>query len=228
VVFPAFAGGATFFCSLWIATLSGKAGNLAIQGEATIYGGLGIFGNSLGVSYRYARRTSYTNNWIYNSEDQRIPMPESVVFLRVTRIASANLVFSEWSLDGETWHLADQRVLPMNPSVGYGIDLANGEDNEELTHARASKVCLSLPGPMAIRSLSQGYYSAGEPLDVTLEIVHAGNQPKEATGTVGHASCYRGTVVLRRDDLTIGARKRRSPVWMKWSINPLLRPMSLS
>ncbi len=145
------------------------------------YYGIGVFGNNLGISYRYARRTYYTNKSVSNPDNQNIPMPESGVFLRITRIASANLVFSEWSLDGETWHFADQRVLPMNPRVGYGIDLANGEDNEELAHARASRVSLSRPEPVAIRSLSHGYYSAGEPLDVTLEIVHAGDQPREVT-----------------------------------------------
>lgn len=68
---------------------------------------------------------------------------DGTIWLRVTRLASTQEVFSEFSEDGETWHEVHRLVQPMADAVAFGLVITDHTDTEQLAIARATDVRLT-------------------------------------------------------------------------------------
>lgn len=68
------------------------------------------------------------------------------VWLRVSRNAETNLFTSEYSLDGKTWVIANQKVIKMQEAVSYGMAITSHMENASyMVTAEASEVAIG-PG----------------------------------------------------------------------------------
>lgn len=105
------------------------------------------------------------------------------VYLRISRSASNNVFFSEWSTDGTNWNLGHVRELNMSETVAYGLAITNHNDDEILAEAEVSDVVLSESiASVALRTIP------GEPVFVgvdsrTISLLVAGSGSVTVTET---------------------------------------------
>lgn len=95
------------------------------------------------------------------------------VWLRVSRLASANLVLSEYSYDGVNWVYGNVRQMTFQDKIAYGLTITNHLDNDQLAEATVSDVKLVDVVPAAgIRSwsITDPVYIGGDPITVSLLI----------------------------------------------------------
>ncbi len=122
------------------------------------------------------------NVWALESDKNlHVPHPENGVFLRLTRIAPVQQVFSEWSEDGENWNLIHQRTLALESVLNYSIIIKNDVDNELLAHARVSHVTLEPVRVFGARYFLSRYYKPDQPFHVLIRI---NNQQEIPANTV--------------------------------------------
>ncbi len=111
---------------------------------------------------------------------------DGYVWLRVTRISSIGMLFSEWSRDGKTWNLSHSTtVTGWADSVAYGLAITNHVDDDYLVEATADNVVLE-PAPSVTsitRSLSSRTFKAGQALNATLKIFYTGSTATNLTVT---------------------------------------------
>lgn len=68
------------------------------------------------------------------------------LWLRVTRLAEANIMVAEWSEDGTNWNIGDITYnLSMADTAAYGLCITNHDDNTELVVADVDNVKISAP-----------------------------------------------------------------------------------
>lgn len=102
-----------------------------------------------------------------------VPDPGDGIWLRVSRIASVNLVLIQYSLDGTNWIYGDCREFAFADTIAYGLAITNHDDNEVLAEATVSDVKLESSVPTAgFRTLSteDPVYIAGDPITVSIKI----------------------------------------------------------
>lgn len=147
-------------------------------------------------SIRRSSRRSFTLeniqvNWqtgIGNNRPNRFGLNEAFIrgsisnlpdelYLRVTRIASADMMYSEWSTDGLTWHYIHQETFPLDESAAYGL-VVNHPDLSAITHARFSDVKITPSPPIANRFFSRRTYQGGDIVIVVLEAFNPKPHPE--------------------------------------------------
>ncbi|MBN2325710.1 MAG: hypothetical protein JXR73_01060 [Candidatus Omnitrophica bacterium] len=99
--------------------------------------------------------------------------PGDGLWLRVSRLADAGIVLSEYSLDGSNWIAAHGQAMTFQDSIAYGLAITNHLDNELLAEATVSDVQLvDAVTAAGLRSLSieDPVYVAGDPITVTIAV----------------------------------------------------------
>ncbi len=92
------------------------------------------------------------------------------VFLRVTRIAELDYMFTEYSLDGEEWIVSHQQSRDLPETLAYGLAICNHIDNEEVAIFEHFDVSLEPAPAVAKRTFSAISYEPGVPISVTLKV----------------------------------------------------------
>lgn len=100
---------------------------------------------------------------------------DGTLWLRVTRIAPLDLVYSEFSEDGETWYVAHSQMQPMQDVVSYGLVITDHTDTNQLAHAQASSVALYAPPTVAARSFSHSAFGPGDSVQVSITVLNSGD-----------------------------------------------------
>lgn len=124
------------------------------------------------IKWRNERNKRPTANLINSFQ----PNPGVAVYFRVTRIASRNLMISEWSTDGNDWHTALSLSLPMRDSVSFGLVVCNVKDNQSLAHVRFSDVRCEPVQAEAIRRIEAVSYAPLWRVPIQLEIINPSEQ----------------------------------------------------
>ncbi|MEW6238533.1 MAG: ATP-binding protein [Candidatus Omnitrophota bacterium] len=109
---------------------------------------------------------------------QEFDPQEKSFYLRVSRCASKNIFYSEWSSGNAIWNAAHFFSMEMAENAAYGAAVCNQIDNELLARARLSRVSLEYAEPFAVRFLSTNGYASD--ITVFLEI----SNPRDATAVV--------------------------------------------
>jgi signal transduction histidine kinase len=92
------------------------------------------------------------------------------VYLRMTRIASQNLFFSEWSADGKTWNALHRMIFAMRDSVAYGFFVTGNEFASSPAHVRISEVSIDSPSCFAERMIAADSFYPGDVQEVVVTI----------------------------------------------------------
>lgn len=146
------------------------------------------------AKWRSFTRGGTAHRYLSRQDGEDIMRPGETIYLRVSRLAPMNHLFSEWSKDGKQWNFAHSMVMGLQETVAYGFFIHNCEDNEELAHARVSNVSLErLQQPVAIRFISAEHLWKATPgtfvgpdvyrdqITVFLEVANPRRTPAEAT-----------------------------------------------
>lgn len=129
---------------------------------------LTVMNRSDSINTRLSNRARFRDEQISNLRFNE----GTSIYLRVTRAASLNQAYSEWSSDGVTWNPHTLIPLELRDNAAYGLIVSGGN---ERTPARAefSEVKL-VPAndliPLVRRLYSTSFFLPGSIVDATLEI----------------------------------------------------------
>ena len=101
--------------------------------------------------------------------------------IRLTRIASKNGCFSEYSRDGENWLFDELHRVDLGSSPAYGLAISSGADTEELACRRFQNVKLEPAITTAFRHFNRQSFTPGEPFRVTLEVINSHQESRPIT-----------------------------------------------
>ncbi len=110
------------------------------------------------------------NRGIYSNHNES---REGYIYLRINRISSKNLFFSEWSYSGRDWVFGKHIDFPMQKKVGYGLCVTSGSDDNKLCEAQFSDVVLSHPIPTAFRTIGEVSPNTPSKLEVSIEVINS-------------------------------------------------------
>ena len=112
---------------------------------------------------------------------------DAAIWLRVSRIAEADLVIAEYSYDGESWIVGDMRNMAFPESIAWGVAITNHADNEGLAVAWVEGVRFEKPrfvigerkieGPQYFDADS--FYKAGDSFRITLQLTNTGDESQD-------------------------------------------------
>lgn len=103
---------------------------------------------------------------------------DGMLWLRVTRIAPLNLVYSEVSNDGETWYTVHSQTQVMQDEVSFGLVITDHTDTQQLAHAEAMGVALYPAPTVGVRAFSHDSFMAGDTIQVSMTVLNAGDGPE--------------------------------------------------
>lgn len=151
--------------------------------------------------------------------------PGGEVWFRVTRLAPIHLFYSEWSIDGERWHLDSQKQIEMGETAAYGIAITNGEDNGQWARARVTEIKLEPAPPAAFRDFASREYRMGEPVEVQMPVFFSRETVQSVTVTETlppewkAVRCNAGGVI-QGDQIVWSLSYRKEPVTLTYSALP--------
>lgn len=70
---------------------------------------------------------------------------DAAIWFRVTRIAEANIVMSEWSYDGQKWNFGHSKSMPFPDTIAWGIAITNHQDNQNVAIAEVENLSIEKP-----------------------------------------------------------------------------------
>lgn len=134
------------------------------------------------------------------------------VWLRVTRIASQNLFYSEWSEDGTNWVIGHSQTQAGWPAkVAYGLAITSHVDDDFLVEAKVSDVKISAAPPVGVRSIEPGVFGPGGVMNVNITLV---NESSSAINMNVEETPPTGFVVS-----SISAGGTATAGTIKWAVN---------
>ncbi len=92
------------------------------------------------------------------------------VYLRITRIVSQDLFYTEWSIDGETWNVLHRMTLAMRGSVAYGFFVTGNEFVSIPAHVRISDISINSPSYYAERAIVSDSFYPGDTHEVLIKL----------------------------------------------------------
>ncbi len=98
-------------------------------------------------------------------------------YFRLTRIASENRLYSEYSKDGTDWTMAHQIRIRMHGPIAYGFAIFNYNDNAQLAHARVIQPKLEPAKPFANRLISTDRFLPNDIIDISLAVENPSDRP---------------------------------------------------
>ncbi len=132
----------------------------------------GSLGDRTDAQWRDSAGGSSSNEQLRTAADEAIAHHDGNLHLRVTRIASIDLVFCEWSPDGTTWNFGHSMTMEMGETVAYGLAITNHEDDADVAVGQFANVELNPAPPVVSRALPGMTYIPGGSIDVTLNIIN--------------------------------------------------------
>ncbi len=125
-------------------------------------------GDTVKSMFRFTKgsRPSSTNKY---GKNHPLPEPGQDVYLRVTRVAKFNIVYSEWSYDGIEWNFQHSEKIHLGDTVSYGIAITNHADNKKLAHAQLSELKLL---PMQSITAERELQLIDDNIYATIEIIN--------------------------------------------------------
>ncbi len=113
--------------------------------------------------------------------------PGDGLWLRITRIAECDVVFSEYSTNGRDWRLVHDFQMEMRNTAAYGLTITNHQDNKSLAVGKANGVTIEeAPDVIAIRKIEQGFFLPDTPVRVSIDVwnTSTGSRAIEVSETV--------------------------------------------
>jgi hypothetical protein len=105
------------------------------------------------------------------------------LWVRTSRVAEFNLLYAEWSEDGQNWNLGYWDVVEMDDPVAVGLAITNHENDDYLAVGEFRNVAITaLPNlpQTGQRAISTGSFSANDVIDISIEAVN----PNASAATV--------------------------------------------
>lgn len=110
-------------------------------------------------------------NELRTENDEPVVDTGNGVWFRLTHVKSLFLFLTEYSLDGETWVLADRQVFPWSSgALAYGLFIASDTDDETVVQAKADRVSIVPSPPVIERAFSKPVFEANDNVRVSLNI----------------------------------------------------------
>ncbi len=136
-----------------------------------------------GISpYWRSHRDDSTVQIKHGSDEFYCPLPSlSSVYLRITRIASQNLLYSEWSADKKKWHALHRMILPLDDSPAYGFYIYGDENASSPAHVRISDVTIHAASYYAERIIVAESFYPGNVHKVLIRIRNLNPDPNQFT-----------------------------------------------
>lgn len=139
------------------------------------------YGDRVDAQWRTIANSSSGNAQIFEdppTNSVAVAADNEGIWLRVTRISSIGMLFSEWSTDGKNWNLSHSTtVTGWADTVAYGLAITSHVDDDYLVEAQVDNVKLEqAPAVTDIkRSISPGTFKSGQTLAATLDLFYTGS-----------------------------------------------------
>lgn len=146
-----------------------------------------LFGDMIASQWRDSTGEDAKNEVIHPAGKPTDMVPadsDAAIWFRITRVAEANLVMSEWSYDGETWNFGHSKVMLFPETIAWGIAITNHADNKNLAIAEVENLTIekpqlavgsrSLSGPTYLNSDS--FFKPGDRFTVTIHLANTSDE----------------------------------------------------
>ncbi len=133
------------------------------------------FRNRLGVG-------GTSGEQLFTPDGAPVEDPGDGLWIRATRIEPIDFFYCEYSLDGTEWVFGYSMTQAWDSeTAAFGLAIAGGQDDDWLVEAKATDVAFSTPPPITVRSLSQAAFSAGDTVEVTIDVINPGDSSRDIT-----------------------------------------------
>lgn len=133
------------------------------------------FGDQVDAQWRDSTGGSSGNTQIFEDDGATgvADYANEGVWLRVTRVASEDLFYSEWSYDGENWTVGHSQTQTDWPdTAAFGLTITSHVDDDFLVEARVDDVKITAAPPVGVRAVSPPTFSPGTEHSVEITLIN--------------------------------------------------------